>query len=314
MDHLENVLNAKGYSAEEIKGIRSDYLSDKGRVRRGVPNARDLEARLEGLLELFRDIDPTLVTDKVLNQHNRNMEHVRLGCLSDHPDVNLFLEYQKTDSKTHESMRICRGTSQLEGWHRHVKDGVSGQTIELALFNLQLHCLTDRWNVDAAVKCRLMPNMGIYDRVLLDDLYQLYLGNEGLFEVCPFPPGFIPTSAREIQENFGCDIPRNAVLLRPFLNQPMSSNILEENDDEPEPDEDAKSEATSEPEHGVLEDMEMESSGELLKLMKYNQETELLDQDEDFVLRLPQPSAALKEKILSCQTCLPIRTQQGVDL
>jgi hypothetical protein len=94
----------------------------------------------------------------------------------------------------------------------------------------------------------------------------------------------------------------------------MSSNILEENDDEPEPDEDAKSEATSEPEHGVLEDMEMESSGELLKLMKYNQETELLDQDEDFVLRLPQPSAALKEKILSCQTCLPIRTQQGVDL
>jgi hypothetical protein len=37
----------------------------------------------------------------------------------------------------------------------------------------------------------------------------------------------------------------------------MSSNILEENDDEPEPDEDAKSEATSEPEHGVLEDMEI---------------------------------------------------------
>jgi hypothetical protein len=48
--------------------------------------------------------------------------------------------------------------------------------------------------------------------------------------------------------------------------------------------------------------------------MKCDEETEFLDGDEDFVLRLPQPSAALKEKILSCQTCLPIRTQQEVDL
>lgn len=60
-------------------------------------------------------------------------------------------------------MRVCRGTSQLEGQHRHVKDG---QTMELELFNLQLHTLTDRWNVDAAVKCRPMPYLGIYDRVL----------------------------------------------------------------------------------------------------------------------------------------------------
>lgn len=72
-------------------------------------------------------------------------------------------------------------------------------------------------------------------------------------------------------EKFGCDIPRNSGLFRPFLSE-TDTGILLESDEahNPDPEEDLVKEA-SETEIEVLEDMEfegLESDEDLGKLLK----------------------------------------------
>ena len=74
-------------------------------------------ARVDFVIRKFREIDPTFITNKVLDAHKLNMVHLEKGCLSDHPEINLYIRIKEGDDNTFQELKSAWGSSQLENWH-----------------------------------------------------------------------------------------------------------------------------------------------------------------------------------------------------
>ena len=66
------------------------------------------------------------------------MTHLLNGCLSDHPDVQLYFEHEVGNAMLFKKLKCARGSSQLEGFHAHVANATSGKIMSPQMFDLLL--------------------------------------------------------------------------------------------------------------------------------------------------------------------------------
>jgi 3'-5' exonuclease len=122
---------ARGMTDSEISKLpRSYYVS---RCRRSIPSPAVLAARMQSVFELFKE--KKMANGKPLFRQRRGREagmeevhlnclgHVLRGCVSDPPDMPMYY-HSKTRKNGLPVYRTVRGTSQLEGFHYHVRSKV----------------------------------------------------------------------------------------------------------------------------------------------------------------------------------------------
>jgi hypothetical protein len=199
------LLRKRNHSEEELEALPSDYFVRTCRVRRRIPPAAELSVRVNAVLTQFREIDPTFINDAVWRAHKSCMEHLVKGCLSDHPDVALYFEFEDEDNDNKfVKMRCGRGSSLLEGFHLHISEATAGKMVGPLLFDHQLREMIYRWNVDRSINARQSVDYGCYNLLLFERIHNLSTKHTHLFEGMPL------TSYRPVQtpdgptEKFGC--------------------------------------------------------------------------------------------------------------
>ena len=182
---IKQVLMSRGLSEEQIKRLPSSYFVSKGRVRRRIPESDTLSKRVNSVVLFFKQLDPTFITPAVLKCHESCMTHLLNGCLSDHPDVQLYFEHEVGNAMLFKKLKCARGSSQLEGFHAHVANATSGKIMSPQLFDLLLLEMVHRWNTDRAVDSNLECNLHSYDIRTLTSINLLYLKQPQLFTQAP---------------------------------------------------------------------------------------------------------------------------------
>lgn len=141
--------------------------------RRLIPDPFTLENRLQMVVTLCANVidfrsGETLFSQKTWHEYENLLHHVRSGCLSDPPGYNLY--------KQNQNKLICvRGTSQLEGFHSHIKRLISGHYCSPYLSTLLIAVFIYRWNVDRSVERGLLPKCygGYYDHYLIEEMQEM---------------------------------------------------------------------------------------------------------------------------------------------
>lgn len=195
---------ARGFSEQQFYEIPHSKLLSNNRIRRRIPSKEELAERVDAVIDLFRSIDPSFITDSVLKAHQNGLKHINMGCLSDHPEVQLYFEVSGSDSNS-PLLRCARGSSQQEGFHFYVFDSTAGKTISPQLFDPMLAELVHRWNWDRAVKAGLQGDFGCYDIELFEALHKLIKTNPQLFQGYNPLSHYVPIIIDERPlERFGC--------------------------------------------------------------------------------------------------------------
>ena len=126
----------------------------QARVRRVIPSPNVFLPRLLQLNEVFSDL---LGFDHNLNKEFRNMvKHVRSGCLSDPPDLQMYYR-TGTDADKLPIYRCSRGTSSVESIHQKLSSFfpfLASPELADALLAEKRHRINSR----AAVR-----NLGVYN-------------------------------------------------------------------------------------------------------------------------------------------------------
>ena len=143
----EDKESTEGEIMEQItKQMKKNRTELNKECRRAVPDPKILEKRLTAVVVLFANVKDAKTGEKFFEKdaweaYKSLLKHVRKGCLSDHPDINL---YSKVDGK----LKCARSTSNLEGYHSHVKRiiGQYASTSELCISILRQ--FNYRWNMD----------------------------------------------------------------------------------------------------------------------------------------------------------------------
>ena len=170
-------------------------------------------------MKTFHAIDPTFITTSILQSIHQNcLNHLEKGCLSDHPEVTLYLEMKQGSDETFKHIKSTRGSSQQEGFHYYVRRSTAAKTVSPILYDLFLTDMTHRWNIDRATEVNHMPTFKCYDLSLLTSIYDLYSRNRQLFVSNPVD-GFIPiTDDGRPLEKFGCSRVINSIMVDNILN------------------------------------------------------------------------------------------------
>ncbi len=143
--------------ADEVVAEREkhNYAFFMRRVRRSIPPPAELEERVRRAVDLCATVKDAatgsmLFTRQTWTTVDNLIRHIRRGCLSDCPDVN----YYYIVGRTRDGMpryRCTRGTSPLEGYHRHLHDLAAQQNMSPSLFVAILRVFNYRWNINQAV-------------------------------------------------------------------------------------------------------------------------------------------------------------------
>ena len=139
------------------------------------------------VVKKFMEIDPTFIHAKVIEAHKSNLMHLERGCLSDHPEVNLYI--RKTDGKEFkfQELKSSRGSSQLENWHLRSAQAIAATTASPILYDLLLQEYVARWNVKCGVASGTVPDCKSFNLALLNSLFCLWNSNKTLFVENPVP-------------------------------------------------------------------------------------------------------------------------------
>lgn len=177
-------LKQKGVTEKEIaKRVRRELKKNRVKYsqecRRNVPSPDVLEKRLESVVRVFANVrdaktGEAFFSQRAWKEYKALLRHVQRGCLSDHPDVNL---YYRVGNQLH----CIRGTSCLEGYHYHVRKIIQQyqSTPELCIKILRM--FNYRWNIDRlADREMLSPSYAnFYQHYLLEEMQ---VQTHGLFE------------------------------------------------------------------------------------------------------------------------------------
>jgi hypothetical protein len=131
------------------------------------------------------------------------MKHVKNGCLSDHSDVQLYLDHEvQNDDINFKKLKCSRGTSQLEGFHRYIGNCLGGKTMSPKLVDALLLNMVFRWNSDRAVASKQEYNHGCYSIDVMESINNLYHKNKRFFNSRPI--NFQEIDYSQELESFGC--------------------------------------------------------------------------------------------------------------
>jgi len=202
MQRVKSILQRR-LSQEEIDNLPRSYFTSK--MKRHIPRPDVLFQRFDQLIQTFRSVDRSFITDAVLKAHENCMKHVNEGCLSDHPAVSLYFAIDEGSDTKLPKFKCARGSSQLEGFHYYVANSTSGKTTSPFLFDMLLLELVTRWNIDREIKCKLRPDFYCYDLGLLEEIHSLWKDHDDIFHSSPLQ-GYEPVKVVEdnLLERFGC--------------------------------------------------------------------------------------------------------------
>ena len=171
--------------AKVMKGLESSDRAKLprrffyGRCRRRIPKPSELAARLQAVIEIGRklrtaDNQPLFKAGKTGTEatHRNVLKEVVRGHVSDSPKIELY-----TAIRTHESgftiFSVARGSSALEGWHRHLRDVLQGMDVSADLADAVLLEYAVRWNNENGIRHRKQPDFGEGDPEILDTLWDV---------------------------------------------------------------------------------------------------------------------------------------------
>ena len=122
------------------------------------------------------------------------MEHVKKGCVSDHPSVNYYIEMRNEDWEGGilHRYKTVRSTSQNENWHLHSSEKFRMKTnVSIETWETYTSSHVFRWNVNHGVAAGIYRDFKTYDWTLLEKIQKLYDKNKArlrkIYPVNGFP-------------------------------------------------------------------------------------------------------------------------------
>ena len=163
---------------EQIRALRRKYWRRRAMYR--VPGPERLIRDLVDVYNMFCDLDDvSRPGSKFLNPSARGdflkeLAYVSKGLLSDKPGMRMYVKVGVVKATGFVLHRCRRSTSQLEGYHLHLRQarrvGSIGSGPRLKHVTSNMYDM--RWTYRAAVKARLLPDYGGVGVLPLND--QLY--------------------------------------------------------------------------------------------------------------------------------------------
>jgi hypothetical protein len=179
-ESFESDLKAKlqrlGFSERAIKiKISEEWSAHLQTMRRSIPEPAALEKAFTTVVHTLGCVpdektNEPLLSDAAWDAVDEAVQHIRLGCLSDHPSVNLY--YSNPQDKTGR-LYTCRGTSGLENWHLFLRSTITGNNVSPALASHLVLAKVTRWNSDMAIKHRGDIDFGTKESDMLENLKML---------------------------------------------------------------------------------------------------------------------------------------------
>ena len=172
-------------------------------VRRTIPQPSVLEERICAANCQFENVlDPKTQMPLFPKGFSKIMDnalvHVRIGCLSDPSDVQLYYELPQKDPTALPAFRCIRGTTSNEGTvHQKLIPAFGAQNAGPPLAYRMLLDFVTRLNMKAAIRNKGEYNHGHFDPWLLDELAKVMAD----FDESQLA-GWLPTSAIRHVESF----------------------------------------------------------------------------------------------------------------
>jgi hypothetical protein len=191
----------KGYTPSEVKAFkRANYTKYISYCRRVVPPKKQIIARLQRLIDVFRDLQDSTTGEKLFKEATdeavRNLsEHINSSCLSDPPGVPMYIKVSRKNIDFDKSdlplprWTTLRSTSQIEGHHSHVVKATGAQSSSESVRHENLMEYTYRLNHRQAMKHGLvsLDLSDFYELFLLENInsLRLLLGKDPIYtDVC----------------------------------------------------------------------------------------------------------------------------------
>ena len=171
----------RGMSDDQIKKVGHTFFVR--RCRRAIPPPQQLAARLQAVFDIFHGSKMSngkpLYRERQAQQssfeeeHRAIMRHVLSGCVSDHPNVPLYCRLKPAAAYVAAGLErhLCfRGTSQLEGFHRHLLTAVKTWNLSPEMMDAVILEFVTSWNNTAQVRNKGEADIGHTDFALMDDI------------------------------------------------------------------------------------------------------------------------------------------------
>ncbi|GAQ90826.1 hypothetical protein KFL_006900010 [Klebsormidium nitens] len=165
----------KKLTAKEIAAKPDRYWNTH--CRRTIPKKELLAARLDAVLKKYEiggnacDGDP-LVTRELNEVHERQMKLVWAGALSDPLGVE-EMYYDVSKPGCMPQFKSVRGTSKLEGYHKHLNSLFAGGNCSPELADALLTIFNYRWNITCGVANRGDQDYSMHDHFLLEEMQKV---------------------------------------------------------------------------------------------------------------------------------------------
>jgi hypothetical protein len=158
----------KGWRLEDIRKMPSKWWQDKR--RRYIRDPTEIIQKLNDLF--FEYMSKNIFKDEMIITHSKVISQLEAGWYHDPHNVQMHFNI----SKENEPPRFCtcRGTSQLEGFHRCLQD-LFDNCMSQELMHLLFVFFIYAWNITKAVNVRGSQILKVLDAQLQNDVKQLYL-------------------------------------------------------------------------------------------------------------------------------------------
>eukprot|EP00951_Prasinocladus_malaysianus_P016893 scaffold132287_cov33-Prasinocladus_malaysianus.AAC.1 len=217
-EKVRRYLLARGMTEAEVKRVGHTFFVRH--CRRAIPPPQQLAARLQAVHDIFLDVK--MSNGKLLyrnregpqssmaEEHRSIMTHVLSGCVSDHPNIPLYCSLGEPLSHVAASLPrhlYFRGSSQLEGFHRHLVAAVKTWNLAPEMMDAVILEFVTSWNMRAQEVNRSKGAVGHTDFMLMDAIVrkesQIWGPGYSLF------PDYKETLevAEGMLEQFGCGRP-----------------------------------------------------------------------------------------------------------
>ena len=198
----------RGFTPEQISRVSPQWF--RRHVRRVVPEPKELAERVAAVYAEYQDklkADGDIFFRQGNGEHAMHvvhagvMKHILSGCLSDPPGVNLYYCVHETKDGL-PTFRCVRSSSQLEGFHFHLRRIIRGYYSSPLLVDAILLSFVHSWNLTAAVRNKGNEELYTSCTELVDAVQTL---SWRLFGTIPYPDHVCTPDVPDADlEPFGC--------------------------------------------------------------------------------------------------------------
>jgi len=195
-------LQKKNVHPDKIEGqLDREYSRMLQSCRRGIPPPEELRSAVSKVFDTYgyaldHKTQQPLFSQDVWDVIDAGYTHIEQGCMSDHPDVELYFTDANND---HSPLRCARGTSQLEGFHLWLRQALAGPNTSPVMAMHIILGVSHVWNNKMGITHRGETNFRTIDKHLLlrlKDIDSLLEIEESKYKSLVNPNDFCDTKER----------------------------------------------------------------------------------------------------------------------